>query len=333
MASLSKKQLALLGAALGAAYGLVARLVFGFGLTQGNVFEVMSTAFIFGVPFALGFVTIWFGDPENKVRWWHCISLPWIAGLLCLLCALALVWEGIICVIIWLPLVLILSSFGGLVAGICHRLFKAKRDRTYCVVVIALLPFLAAPLEQFRSAASEIRTVNTQIRIHASERVVWEQIKTVPLIGEREQSFSFSHLLGFPRPLEARLAGEGVGAVRYATFERGVLFVETITEWDEPHRLSFSIRADSEHIPPSTFDEHVTIGGKYFDVLTGTYWIEAAGSGDVILHLASDQRLSTRFNFYSHFWTEYLMADLQNYILKIIKRRCETDAASAPGNS
>ena len=60
-------------------------------------------------------------------------------------------------------------------------------------------------------------------------------------------------------------------------------------------------------------------------MLTGTHWIESAGDGDVILHLASDQRLSTRFNFHSHFWTEYLMADLQNYILKIIKRGCEVN--------
>jgi hypothetical protein len=36
-------------------------------------------------------------------------------------------------------------------------------------------------------------------------------------------------------------------------------------------------------------------------------------------------RLSTPFNLYSHFWTAYLMADLQNYILQIIKRRCERE--------
>ena len=324
MASLSKKRLALLGAAIGAAYGLVARVVFGFGLARSGAFEVMSSAFILGVPVALGFVTIWFGDPQNKARWLRCIFLPWIAGLLCLLCALALVWEGIICVIIWLPLVLILSSTGGVMAGICHRIFKSRRDRNYCAVVVALLPFVVAPLEQLRSAASQVRAVNTRIKIHASPQTVWNQIKTVPLIERQEHSFSFSHLLGFPRPLEARLVGEGVGAVRYATFERGVLFVETITGWDERRRLSFSIRADTAHIPPTTFDEHVTIGGRFFDVLTGAYRIEDSGNGDVILHLTSNQRLSTRFNFYSHFWTEYLMADLQNYILKIIKKRCES---------
>ena len=118
------------------------------------------------------------------------------------------------------------------------------------------------------------------------------------------------------------MVGNGVGAVRYATFEKGVLFVETINEWDEPHRLAFSIRADTKNIPPKTFDEHVVIGGRYFDVLNGIYWIEDMGNGDVILHLSSEQRLSTRFNFYSHYWTEFLMADLQNYILGIIKKRC-----------
>jgi hypothetical protein len=108
-------------------------------------------------------------------------------------------------------------------------------------------------------------------------------------------------MIGFPQPLDAKLVGQGVGAVRLATFEKGVLFIETINEWDEPHRLSFSIRADTKDIPPTTFDEHVIIGGKYFDVLNGTYSIEDIGNGDVILHLSSSQRLSTRFNFYSHF--------------------------------
>ena len=37
----------------------------------------------------------------------------------------------------------------------------------------------------------------------------------------------------------------------------------------------------------------------------------------------SDQRLSTGFNFYSHWWTEWLMNDLQSYILRIIKARAE----------
>ena len=322
MASFTKKQLILIGAALGVVYGLTARLVFGFKVAQ-EFFEIMSWAFILGVPVGLGFITVWFGDYHQKGGWVRCLLMPWVAGLAYLAGALALAWEGLICIILWLPLVLVLSSVGGIFAGICLRSFKSRRDRNYCLAVFALMPFLIAPLEHLHSRSAEVRTVDTQITIHANPQNVWNQIKSVPTISEKEHSFSFSHLVGFPRPLEAKLVGEGVGAVRYATFERGVLFVETITEWESPRRLSFSIKADTAHIPPNTFDEHVTIGGPYFDVLTGTYWIEPIGNGDVILHLSSNQRLSTRFNFYSHLWTEYLMADLQNYILRIIKARCE----------
>lgn len=316
------KELIFIGALLGAAYGLIARFVFG--LHFSDFFVVMSLAFILGVPCALGFLTAWYGEKLHPKKWWLIWGvIPWASCLAFILLAYLMQWEGLICIIIWLPILLVCSSIGGFFGFICLKIIKAKRNRNYCIAIVALLPFAVAPLEQLRTAPEEIRTVQTQIKIHASPQTVWNQIKTVPLITPQERSFSVSHFIGFPQPLEAKLVGEGIGAVRYATFEKGVMFVETINEWDAPHRLSFSIRADTENIPPKTFDEHVTIGGRHFDVLSGTYRIEDLGNGDVILHLSSNQRLSTRFNFYSHFWTEYLMADLQNYILGIIKKRCE----------
>ena len=322
MTALSPKKLMVLGATLGAVYGLFARFVFGFAIWQ-NFFEVMSVTFIFGVPFCIGFIAVWCGPYRVSGKASDLIFIPWLAALACLASALALVWEGLICIIIWFPLVTVLALVGGLVAALFLKIFRTRRDRNDCLIAVALLPFVAGPLEKLKPLSAEIRTVPTQIKIHASAQTVWQQIRSVPQIQPQEQSSSFSHRLGFPQPLEAKLIGEGVGAVRQARFEGGVLFVETITEWDEPHRLSFTIKADTKNIPPTTFDEHVIIGGKYFDVLTGTYWIEEVGQGDVILHLSSEQRLSTRFNFYSHYWTEYLMADLQNYILQIIKHRCE----------
>ncbi len=323
MASLSREQLNWIGVVIGVFYGLFARLMFGLDETNGMLFGVMSSSFILGVPVVLGFLTVWLGEYRKTYGWGRRVLMPWLSSLVCLGCCLLLAWEGLICVFLWIPLFLILSSFGGLLAGLIRLCFTTDRSRNYCVAIIALIPFLAAPLESLRDASTEIRRVETSIEIKASPAVVWDQIKSVPLITESEHSFSFSHLLGFPRPTEALLEGTGVGAVRYARFEGNVLFVERITEWDEPRRISFSIHADTANIPPDTFDEHVTIGGPYFDVLHGTYRIETLVSGRVILHLSSDQRLSTRFNFYSHLWTEALMADLQNYILRIIKARCE----------
>jgi uncharacterized protein YndB with AHSA1/START domain len=234
--------------------------------------------------------------------------------------------EGLICVILWLPLVCFMSSHGGLLAGFLRDRPTSDSTKRYCVAFIALLPFVAGPLESLRERETEIRTAHTSIEIAASPAQVWRQIRSVPRITEAEHGPSWSHRLGFPRPTEAVLEGTGVGSIRYARFEGDVLFVEKVTEWEENKRLSFSIEADTKNIPPTTFDEHVTIGGPYFDVLHGSYWIEARGPDRVVLHLASDQRLSTGFNFYSQWWTVWLMNDLQSYILRIIKARAEKAA-------
>ena len=324
---LSSLQQLLVGLLLGAGYGLVCRLLFApmnHGGKASAFYAVMSFSFIFLIPLALGFVVVSFGEVQKS--WLRRIFGPWLAGLIFMVAALVFNLEGLICVILWLPIVLVMSSLGGLLAGIIHDFRASAGSKRLCVAAVALLPFVAGPLESWRDRATEIGTVHTTIEIKATPAQVWKQIRSVPRITEAEHGFSLSHKLGFPRPTEALLEGSGVGSVRFARFEGGVLFVEKVTEWEENKRLSFSIVADTKNIPPTTFDEHVTIGGPYFDVLHGSYWIEPRGADCVVLHLASDQRLSTGFNFYSHWWTEWLMNDLQAYILRIIKARSERAA-------
>ena len=76
-------------------------------------------------------------------------------------------------------------------------------------------------------------------------------------------------------------------------------------------------------------DEHVKVGGKYFDVLTGRYEILPQSDGRVRLRLTSQERLSTHFNMYAGFWTDAVMRDIQNSILVVIKNRCERQAKLA----
>ncbi|MEO6710629.1 MAG: hypothetical protein ABI054_00005, partial [Planctomycetota bacterium] len=155
---------------------------------------------------------------------------------------------------------------------------------------------------------------------------VWREIASVPEIRPEEHHFAWSHLIGFPRPIAATLTGSGVGAVRHATFERGVLFIERVTAWREEKQLEFTIDADPDTIPAAALDQHVTVGGPYFDVLSGAYAIEPLPDGGVLLHLSSEHRLSTTFNRYASLWTDFIMRDTQRYILEIIKRRCESAA-------
>jgi hypothetical protein len=76
-------------------------------------------------------------------------------------------------------------------------------------------------------------------------------------------------------------------------------------------------------------DEHVTVGGDFFDVLRGEYTLEPLPHGTTRLHLESQHRVSTDFNWYAHLWTDAIMADLQNTILLVVKNRCESAADPA----
>ena len=193
-----------------------------------------------------------------------------------------------------------------------------------------VLPYGLGPVEQGFTPASDLREAGTTIDIEADPASVWHEVVQVPPIQAHEHGFAWSHMIGFPRPIAATASGTGVGALREATFERGVLFVERVTTYVEQEGLRFSIHADADTIPARALDQHVTVGGPYFDVLEGSYMIERLGPQRVRLHLSSEHRPSTGFNGYASPWTDFIMRDTQECILEIVARRAERRALGQP---
>lgn len=315
--------------ALGVVYGLTARIIFGVdGLHR--VFAIMATSFIFAVPFALGFVVVWIAPEEQRRSLLYAVIGPWGASCLTLLTAFMIGYEGLICVALILPAFLIFSSIGGVLARAAWALLRMRRRlHAFTLASVLLLPYLMSPVERRMMAPESFRTVENQVRIRATPDEVWRHIARVPPIRPHEYGTSFVHRIGFPRPLEATLSHEGVGGVRRATFERGVLFLETVTVWEPGRTLSFTIHADSTTIARAALDEHVTVGGEHFDVLDGTYEIEPAGPREVVLRLRSTHRLSTHFNLYSSWWTDLVMSQIQSNILRVVKNRSEAPRTNA----
>jgi uncharacterized ferritin-like protein (DUF455 family) len=91
--------------------------------------------------------------------------------------------------------------------------------------------------------------------------------------------------------------------------------------------MHFTIRANPYNIPSTTMDEHIVVGGAYFDVLDGTYELEPLADNRYRLHLYSHFKLATSFNFYASWWAGWIMKDIQNNILQVIKRRAEQPAS------
>lgn len=315
----------LAAALLGVVHGLLARLAFGFEPLK-DALGVMTASFIFLVPLSIGAVSVAFIDRKKYPGWGWWLLFPIVPAWIALFAALLLAWEGIICIVLWLPIYTVMAWLGGIIAGIVVRLVERRRDQQLAIVGLALLPYIMAPAENQLSPPLDLRRVENTIDIAAPPDVIWRNISSVRRFQPSEHHFSWVHAIGFPRPVEATLSHEGVGGVRRATFEGGVVFLETITDWEPQQKLTFSIKANTDAIPARTLDEHVVIGGPYFDVLEGEYELEPLPSGGVRLHLRSRTRLSTAFNAYASLWTDFIMSDVQSYILSILKVRCEREA-------
>jgi hypothetical protein len=313
-----------LSAASGALFGCTFRLAFS-NSSNAVAFAsvlIMTIGFLVIVPFSMGYLGVHRylkSTPAESIVWNKWLFLPWASVIISMLFALAVKWEGLVCIIYAAPLMLFFSLIGGLTARAIWAWLKKKSPG---IVSAFALPILVLLIEAHVPSPQEIRTVPTAILIHAPASLVWDNIKSVRAIAPAELPSTWVNRIGFPLPIAATLSHPGIGGVRQASFTGGLVFTETVSRWEPEFDLRFTIHANTEAIPPTTLDEHVTIGGAFFDVLDGEYQLEQTPNG-ILLHLVSHQRLSTHFNPYAAAWTDAVMRSIQRQILAVIKNRCE----------
>ena len=310
------KRGALLGIVAGAIYGGVARVAV---TTQafGVIFGVMTLGFLFLVPIVMGYLTV--RPVMNPSRTFRLIG-PWVSCVFVVLTAWLVGAEGAICIVMALPVMLMFSTIGGLIAT--SRVGRAPA----ALPMLALLPYAVMPLERGQSSPIRLVSTVTSIDIDAPPSAVWPLVVSVDTIKPAERRTALFSAIGFPEPVAATLDHSGIGGVRTATFEHCIVFRETITEWRAERHLRFTIVPDS--IPATTLDPHVTIGGPYFDVLTGTYDLEPLGQNRTRLRLTSEHRVSTRFNLYAGWWANRVMRSIQSNILHVLRDRAERGRSS-----
>jgi hypothetical protein len=321
----SRQRLWWFSAIEGAFLGIIYRLLFDVNakwISSGSFPLIMTIAFLTIVPMCMGYVAVdnyLRNAPIENVRWFKWLFIPWISVLIAMAVSLILNWEGAICVIFAAPLLLGSSLIGGLIARFTWKGLKHRAQGTLSAVAF---PVLAILIEAHVPSFLETRSVETDIVIHAPAAIVWDNIKSVHEIESNELPQSWINRIGFPKPVTATLSREGIGGIRQATFTGGLVFTETVNLWEPGADLRFSIHANTDSIPKSTLDEHVTIGGAFFDVLDGEYQLLPQSNG-VLLRLTSHERLSTHFNPYAGAWTDAVMRAIQNQILQVIRKRCE----------
>lgn len=308
-----KYGLLIIGISLGIAYGLVTRLVFGQKATLASV------TYLFIIPTVLGIIPLMFADNDKLKSYKTIVFIPWLTASTFFLTLFLFGIEDFICLLILAAPFFILGTIGALI----YRIVQINREkRKGKLMTLVLLPFLFAPIEEFIKSSSETFMVKSEVLIDASPETIWNNIVEVQKIAPEEYDSGFFNSIGIPRPISATVDKKELGGQRIGHFEGGLMFIETITEYEEHRKVSFDIKIDPSTVRQKVFDQHV-LNGNYFNFVDATYELTELKNGQVKLTLSSSYQLTSTINFYGKFWGDIILTDFQDRLLNVIENRCE----------
>ena len=112
--------------------------------------------------------------------------------------------------------------------------------------------------------------------------------------------------------------------VRRVRMAKDVYFDEIVQEARPNELIRWTYRFYADSFPPYAFDEHVIIGGRYFDVLDTSYTLIPNG-GTTEVRVSLGFRVNTRFNWYAKPVARFMLGNLLESNLNYYRRRSETD--------
>ena len=304
--------------AFGAIYGVAVRLAFQY-IPHFFGVEVISISFMFATPMAIGAIVV-YGLRERKPSIAKMIVAPWLAILLALIGSAVTLLEGSICIVLASPVVFLASSIGGLAMGLMLRWTgKGTATLNSCLA----LPLFLMLIEPSMPVASEVLESRAAIEVSASPQRVWREILVARDIRAEELPISFTNLIGVPRPLEGVNLQTPEGEVRFSKWDRGVNFRAKVVRKEENRSITWNYEFSRDSFPAGSMDDHVAIGGKYFDLYDTTFDLVPIAENRTRLEITSHYRVSTGVNFYGVPVARFIAQDFMTSILALYKLRSE----------
>ena len=237
-----------------------------------------------------------------------------LSGLILLLFA----FEGIICLVMLLPIAGVMAILGALI-GVMIATLQPQRTMTL-LIPLSLLPVLAGAENAIRDLPEY--EVLTTIEIEAPPQRVWPNVVG---FSDLDDPPSWSFQLGIAYPKRATIVGSGVGAVRHCEFSTGA-FVEPITLWDQPKRLAFDVQSQPppmhelspyRHVHPPHLD-------GYLRCKRGEFRLIDIGNGRTRLEGRTWYQYEIFPPSYWTLWTDMLIHRIHQRVLSHIKKLSES---------
>lgn len=307
----------------GAGYGLIGYAFFDyFFSTPPQKSGVMAISFLVGLPFSLS-ATIAY---RMKARF-KAFFISFIIVVLASALSILFFKEGAICILMLLGMSII-SLIGGILVGATLATLKRKLTSSSFMSIFLPLPFLLGVVEQHYIAPDLIQEVTQTVYIHAEPTVIWQQLLNPTNIKPSELQDGLAYKIGVPYPVEARTIAPKVGSIRKSVWQRGVTFDEKITALDENRYIAWAYNFNDDSFPPGALDDHVKIGGAYFDLLSTSYMLHPSNGG-TYLDITVKYRITTNFNWYSVPMAYLFISDTADALLNFYRNRSEAYQAKS----
>ena len=295
-----------------AAFGLLAVLVSVVG------FKNYGWPLFLGTPFIQGMVCGWAFNRDRARSTKETIAVVWTSLLLVGGVVFLFAMEGVICLLMALPIAAILGIMGGFVG---RSIALRGGGIAYGAAAMFLVVPTGAAVDKATASAPPIYEVVTTIDVAASPKEVWDRVVQ---FGEIKAPLAWYFRGGIAYPVRAIIDGEGVGAIRRCEFSTGA-FVEPITVWDEPRRLAFDV---TEQPPPLTelsiyskvYAPHVN---GYFRSHQGEFRLIALANGGTRLEGHTWYSVAVYPQGYWRAISEVLLHEIHRRVLDQVKLEAE----------
>jgi hypothetical protein len=245
----------------GAMAGIALRLVFSG--KPGNAYAAMMSSFIYLSPVLVVAVTVYVAEKKARRRWMYYVTAPFLANVLYVVGTMLIMIEGLVCAVIIVPLFAALGALGGLLMGAICRVTKWPKQTLYS---LGALPLILGSIETGMPLPQRVTTVEKSILINARPADVWHQINNAQDIKPYEVQSAWLFRIGVPVPLMGVTRRSPEGWVRRVIMGKGIHFDQVVTDWDENRHVRWTYRFEKDSFPDYALDEHVVLGGHYFDI-------------------------------------------------------------------
>ena len=280
----------------------------------------MMGAFIYLAPMLVGAITVYLAEKKRRRSWAYYFYAPFLANVIFVFGTMLIMIEGLICALVIVPVFAALGTLGGLIMGLICRATNWPKQAIYG---IGALPLILGSLEVNVPLPERVGMVERAIVVSALPDSVWRQIQNARDIKPEEVDRAWIFHIGVPVPLAGITRHTASGWVRTITMGKKIHFDQVFTDWEENRYVHWTYRFYEDSFPARALDEHVVIGGHYFDVVDTSYTLTPRGD-TTELRVRMRYRVSTQFNWYADAVAQGLLGNFEEVILDFYRRRSES---------